>query len=226
MRFVTPPHESAWMPVNPGMDPTEFAHYKAGIQEYARQSGQSVEDAAQFFEEMNDVAATSAELDRKIADERRKLELAKLNNRLDRFDDELKATKRANRSIELSNHRPDDMSDPRNLPASTSGGYEEPRWQADRRAEEEQAIARRINEDAHAQQATVSKLNGQLDAASFRTQGGYVRTGDMGNPNLPGAPEHTPSHEFDNHMHMDGTSDAEIFVALYGGQLKAGPTRG
>lgn len=225
MRFITPAHHSTWEPVNP----VEAAHYRANIQEYARQTGQSVEQVLQFADEMNDAAHTSAELDNKIARERRelanardRLELSNLKARLDSTDRDIAET---SRSIKLSNGNRPDMSDPQYFPSSAggqpftghggtgTGGYvspEEPRWQAERRAQQ--------NQDA-AQGRIVGK---PWESVHDYRPGGVQRFDDVGSANHPLAPEHTPAHEFDNHTYSDGTSPAEAFVEQHGWKLHAG----
>lgn len=223
--YVTPWNTDPWQKVGQDMTPVEFAHYKVNVQELARQSGMSMQQVLQFIEEMNDVAHTSAELDRKIGQVRQEIELSNLKARLDRFDDELKATKRANRTIELSNGNRPDMSDPQHFPSSAggqpftghggtgTGGYvspEEPQWQAERRAQQ--------NQDA-AQGRIVGK---PWESVHDYRPGGVQRFDNMSSPNHPMGPEHTPAHEFDNHRFSDGNSPAEAFVEQHGWKLHAG----
>lgn len=220
--YTSPWNTDPWEPIrHPDMSPREFAHYRANVQELARQSGQSPDEIVQFIEEWNDVVLTSAELERKIVAERRKLELSNLKAKLDRFDNDLKTEKNARR-VELSNTgRPDDLSDPKYLRAAGGSVPDEPRWQADRRAEEARNLAHTRSVGERAGTGTVRKHE-EVDLASVRASSGVIRAENLSDPNHPFAPEHVESSEFDGHTFMDGTSPAEVFIERHGWKLSAG----
>lgn len=229
--YILPVDTSPWQPINLGMSPREFALYKRGMIELAEREGVTVRELEQSIAEVQTLAQRSAALDNKITRERRelanareRLELSNLTRRLDHADSDIADT---SRSIEMANY-PQDMGDPRNLP-STPRGYEEPRWQAERRAEQVETSAKgpmaasnRANPTPH--------LHRDLDAASFNTRSGGVPRHHMGDPNLHGAPEHTDTDEANDPMisytYMDGNSSAEAFVEQHGWKLQAGKGAG